>query len=294
MSHLLKMPGVARLTLWIGCWTLMGLFPSARADEARIPPLAFLSNRLYQDDRAVFAQRRQVLFTRLGKFQAAARAFNAKAAEAQTDEEFNAVQGMRRDYIMAAEAFNREVEAAEVVAVRRADLPAARVAAARGEYYFVTKDGHKLTGAEATTLVLDGGTRVVVSPGGSLQFLLPDETVFTLGPGSDMVIDEFVYDPAASSTRLTAQIARGAFRFVTGKISHRKDINIKVPVGTIGVRGTDFEAVVESDGAGTVKLFDGQLDITEKKTGRQFSLTAGQMVTFTADGSFSQPALLPP
>ena len=130
MSHLLKMPGVARLTLWIGCWALMGLFPSARADEARIPPLAFLSNRLYQDDRAVFAQRRQVLFTRLGKFQAAARAFNAKAAEAQTDEEFNAVQGMRRDYIMAAEAFNREVEAAEVVAVRRADLPAARVAAA--------------------------------------------------------------------------------------------------------------------------------------------------------------------
>jgi len=106
-----------------------------------------------------------------------------------------------------------------------------------------------------------------------------------------MVIGEFVYDPAASSTRLTAQIARGAFRFVTGKISHRKDINIKVPVGTIGVRGTDFEAVVESDGAGTVKLFDGQLDITEKKTGRQFSLTAGQMVTFTRTvHSASQPS----
>jgi hypothetical protein len=285
---------VMRLALLVGwCGFAQGL-PSALAEGDRIPPLAFLSDRLFSEDRANFAQQRQTLLKQLAEFQAAARTFNAKEAEAQTDEEFNVLQGLRGSYLQAAEAFNREVAAAETAAARRAELPVARVAEARGEYYFVTKDGHKLKGAEAVALALDGGTRVVTGPGGRLQFLLPDETVFTLGPNSDMIIDDYVFDPATSATKFSAQIARGAFRFVSGKISHRKDVNIKIPVGTIGVRGTDFEALIEADGAGYVKLFDGQLGIAEKRNGNQFVLTAGQKVTFTADGSFSQPAPLSP
>jgi hypothetical protein len=290
MKKLLAM----RLAILVACCAFAGPLSPARAEGDRIPPLAFLSERLFSEDRVRFAQQRQALLNQLAEFQAAARTFNAKAAEAQTDEEFNALQGLRGSYIQAAEAFNREVAAAETAAVRRAELPVARVAASSGEYYFVTRDGHKLEGAEAVALALDGGTRVVTGSGGRLQFLLPDETVLTLGPNSDMIIDNFVYDPATSATKLSAQIARGAFRWVTGKVSQHKDINIKLPVGTIGVRGTDFEGLVESDGAGTVRLFEGLLDCVEKKTGRRFALTAGQMITFTADGAFGQPTLLAP
>ena len=74
-----------------------------------------------------------------------------------------------------------------------------------------------------------------------LQILLLDETTFTLGPNSDMVLDEFVYDPnKPGDGKVSAKIAQGSFRFITGKVAQKNPANMKVtlPVGTIGIRGT--------------------------------------------------------
>ena len=73
-----------------------------------------------------------------------------------------------------------------------------------------------------------------------MQILLLDQTVFTIGPESELVIDEFVYDPKTSAGKLSAEITKGVFRFVSGKIAHEKpeDMNVKLPAGTLGVRGT--------------------------------------------------------
>ncbi|MDP3919752.1 MAG: FecR family protein [Candidatus Omnitrophota bacterium] len=73
-----------------------------------------------------------------------------------------------------------------------------------------------------------------------LQIILLDETVFTIGPESSMVIDEFVYDPTDRSGVVRASVTKGVFRFVTGQIARKKPSNmeVKVPTGTIGVRGT--------------------------------------------------------
>jgi hypothetical protein len=73
-----------------------------------------------------------------------------------------------------------------------------------------------------------------------MQILLLDQTVFTIGPESELVIDEFVYDPKTNAGKLSAEITKGVFRFVSGKIAHEKpeDMNVKLPAGTLGVRGT--------------------------------------------------------
>ncbi|MFI5345890.1 MAG: FecR domain-containing protein [Elusimicrobiota bacterium] len=81
---------------------------------------------------------------------------------------------------------------------------------------------------------------VTTDAAGRLQVLLLDETIFTLGPNSDMVLDDFVYDPKTSAGKVVATIAKGTFRFVTGKVAQRDPsrLKIKVAVGTIGVRGS--------------------------------------------------------
>ena len=73
-----------------------------------------------------------------------------------------------------------------------------------------------------------------------MQILLLDETVFTIGPQSEIVIDEFVYDPASEAGRLTAEMTRGVLRFVTGKVASGdpQAMTINLPVGSIGIRGT--------------------------------------------------------
>jgi hypothetical protein len=81
---------------------------------------------------------------------------------------------------------------------------------------------------------------VTTDAAGRLQVLLLDETIFTLGPNSDMVLDDFVYDPKTSVGKVAASITKGTFRFVTGKVAAHdpEKMKLKVAVGTIGVRGS--------------------------------------------------------
>src|ERR1700733_12094027 len=48
------------------------------------------------------------------------------------------------------------------------------------------------------------GDHVTSAAESGMQILLLDQTVFTLGPQADMVIDNFVYDPSSGSGKLAA------------------------------------------------------------------------------------------
>lgn len=84
------------------------------------------------------------------------------------------------------------------------------------------------------------GDRIVTGPDAGLQIMLLDETTFTIGPNSSLVIDDFVYNPATGQGTISATVARGTFRFVSGKIARTQpeNVNIKTPVAVIGIRGT--------------------------------------------------------
>lgn len=72
------------------------------------------------------------------------------------------------------------------------------------------------------------------------QILLLDQTVFTIGPESELVVDEFVYDPNTNTGKVSAKLAQGVFRFVSGTIAkkHPEDVTLALPSGTLGIRGT--------------------------------------------------------
>ncbi|MCX5795388.1 MAG: FecR domain-containing protein [Elusimicrobia bacterium] len=127
---------------------------------------------------------------------------------------------------------------------------------------------------------------VTTDAAGRLQVLLLDETVFTIGPDSDMVLDEFVYDPATSSGKVTARVTKGVFRFVTGKVA-RKDpasMKVKLPVGTIGIRGTIAGGQV-SQGGSTVILFGpGAQNNANENPGSVAVGNAGSDVVITQPG----------
>ncbi len=84
------------------------------------------------------------------------------------------------------------------------------------------------------------GDMVSTDEQGALQILLLDETIFTIGPNSAIVIDKFVYDPATDNGKVEAKVVKGVFRFVTGKIARKKpdDMKVELPSGSIGIRGT--------------------------------------------------------
>jgi hypothetical protein len=216
----------------------------------------------------------------------------ARCSNEQTE-----LEAERQQYIDAVNRFNDEV----AKAVSEQGIPAGAtlgeqigtVAECRGEVFIITPGGHKLPLQFGTPIPLNA--HVTTGSDAHFKVILLDETVFTLGPSSDMVLDEFVYDPKTSAGKITASLATGTFRFVTGKVAHRDTDNmkLKVPVGSLGFRGTDVETEVSPDGSGSVKLFSGQVEINEYKTGNLLVRSPGEMVTFTADGTFSAPGPIP-
>ena len=97
---------------------------------------------------------------------------------------------------------------------------------------------------------------IASGPRSGMQVLLLDETVFTIGPESAIVIDEFVYDPQSGAGEVSAQVVKGVFRFVTGRVAARRPdaMNVKLPAGSIGIRGTMVGGIVRPDGSATVVL----------------------------------------
>ena len=83
----------------------------------------------------------------------------------------------------------------------------------------------------------------------SLQVLLKDQTVFTVGANCLLTIDKFVYDPEKNQNAMTANVAKGMFRFMSGNISKSGAgaVQIDTPVASMGVRGTMVEGIVGAD-----------------------------------------------
>jgi hypothetical protein len=79
-----------------------------------------------------------------------------------------------------------------------------------------------------------------------LQILLLDRSTFTVGASARVTIDRFVYDPATNRRDVGISVARGAFRFMSGRSVGKPTgpVSVRTPVATIGIRGTIFEGVV--------------------------------------------------
>ncbi|OYY91998.1 MAG: hypothetical protein B7Y45_00450 [Sphingomonas sp. 28-66-16] len=82
-----------------------------------------------------------------------------------------------------------------------------------------------------------------------LRVLLLDKSDFTVGANARVTIDRFVYDPARGTRSMGATVARGAFRFMSGRSSGAGSTGstIKTPIASIGIRGTMVEGTVGAE-----------------------------------------------
>lgn len=79
--------------------------------------------------------------------------------------------------------------------------------------------------------------RVRTGPDGTVQIAFIDRSTISIGRNSDIVIDQYVYNPATNTGTMTATMTRGVLRFVGGRISHQDGVTINTPSATIGIRG---------------------------------------------------------
>lgn len=100
------------------------------------------------------------------------------------------------------------------------------------------------------------GDTIYVKSKSNAQILFLDETVMTVGENTELTIDDFVYDPKTDDGNFVTNIKSGTVKFITGKISKKNpdNLEVKMPAGTLGARGTEFLVVSNSNEESTVLL----------------------------------------
>ena len=103
-----------------------------------------------------------------------------------------------------------------------------------------------------------------------------DDSVVRLTEHSKLVIDEVIFDPNPSKSKMKMKFASGTARFITGKIGaiNKENISISTPTSKIGIRGTDFTVTVDELGRSLVILLPDE-----------FGVSSGEITVQTAMGS---------
>ena len=106
-------------------------------------------------------------------------------------------------------------------------------------------------GGEQVTIIqgsdLFEGQTISTGPSGEVQIVFVDDTRMVIGPNSALQIERYLLRDPNSFSQLAVNALGGTFRFISGN-SPSDAYSMRTPGGTIGVRGTAFDATISWDG----------------------------------------------
>ena len=121
---------------------------------------------------------------------------------------------------------------------------------------------------------------------GSGEFQFSDGTKLAVGPGANLVVDEFVFASKSRFQKFSLAAAKGTFRWISGG-SASSAYKIKTPYGTMGIRGTAFDVTIRN-GRVYVALINGSAKFCNGSSCRTLKRSCDFIV---ADrGKISEPA----
>jgi hypothetical protein len=90
----------------------------------------------------------------------------------------------------------------------------------------------------------------------NLEITFEDDSKVRITEQSELVIDDFVYDPNTGTGSVSMKVALGTVQMTSGRIAHnsRDRVSIRTPTASITVRGTDFNMTVDELGRSLIIL----------------------------------------
>lgn len=142
------------------------------------------------------------------------------------------------------------------------------------------------------------GDRLRTGDAARLKLLLRDDSVITLGPKSELVLDQQVVRPQGGTSSFSALV--GAVRAVVTERYGTKgsSFEVKTPTAVAGVRGTGFVALVDPGGERTrvIGVYDTTYvrSVTDAAGRHEVAVGPQQMTEVLAGGLPSKPKTLAP
>ena len=115
-----------------------------------------------------------------------------------------------------------------------------------------------------------------VTTNGRMAITFLDDSTVKLTEHSQLTIDEYIYDPDPSKSKMALTFGLGTARFISGKLGRidKRNISLKTPTADIAIRGTDFTAKVDELGRSLIILLPDQ-----------YGVSSGEIEVITAMGT---------
>ena len=115
-----------------------------------------------------------------------------------------------------------------------------------------------------------------ITTNGRMAITFLDDSTVRLTEHSELLIDEYIYDPDPSKSKMALTFGLGTARFITGNLNRidKQNIQLKTPTANIAIRGTDFTATVDELGRSLIVLLPDA-----------YGLSSGEIEVITATGS---------
>ncbi len=138
------------------------------------------------------------------------------------------------------------------------------------------------------------GDTLRTGPRDRLQLRFTDGSRLAMRPDSEIAVDDYGFSDAAapSEAQISMSLNRGGFRTITGGIADRNPARYRVqtPYAVVGVRGTDWSAVIDDLGEGdNLILGVNEGAIFAENDGGSIDLGDGADFDFAVVRSFDEP-----
>lgn len=123
-----------------------------------------------------------------------------------------------------------------------------------GAAWAVTDDGRRRELRQ--NMIVFASETVETGDGSTITVKFTDGSRFELGANAAMLVKDYVFKPRDPESRLVTRIIRGTFRFVSGIIARArgKKMRVELPVGVIGIRGTQVMGEADATSATVILL----------------------------------------
>ena len=115
-----------------------------------------------------------------------------------------------------------------------------------------------------------------VTSNGRMAITFLDDSTVKLTEHSQLTIDEYIYDPDPSKSKMALTFGLGTARFISGTLGKidKRNVSLKTPTADIAIRGTDFTATVDELGRSLIILLPDE-----------YGVSSGEIEVITATGS---------
>ncbi len=139
------------------------------------------------------------------------------------------------------------------------DKKAGKTLLTRGDV-ITTRAGNDVTLKRRSTIFENDEIRVGQS--GRAQFRMIDQAIISLQENSVLQIKKYQYTKGSKDNSALLELLSGGLRTITGAIGkgNKKAYELRTPLATIGIRGTDYEVEIVSNGM-YVAVWDGVIHL---------------------------------